>query len=98
MKNILLKVKYKINKGSKYNRKIRRKNIIPAIIYGNNRKNLMILLKHDYIYSIINKYKKENKDIILNLKLKNKIIKTKIKLIQQHPFKNKILHIDFMYI
>ncbi len=100
MKNILLKIKNKKKTGSKYNRKIRKKNIIPAVIYGKKKKNLMFLLKHDYTYSMIEKYQKKYniKNIIFNLKLNNKIIKSKIKEIQKHPFKNKILHIDFLYI
>ncbi len=100
MKNILLKVKNKKKTGSKYNRKIRKKNIISAIIYGKKKQNIMFLLKHDYTYSILEKNKKkiDIKNITFILESKKKTIKSKIKEIQKHPFKNKILHIDFLYI
>ncbi len=101
MKNTSISVKYKKKIGSKYNRKIRKKNLISGIIYGKNKKNIMFYLKHDNIYNIIKKkqYEYKNiKNIILKLKFKNKTIKSKIKEIQKHPFKNKILHIDLIYI
>ncbi len=101
MKNILIPVKYKKEKGSKYSKKIRNNNFIPGIIYGKKKKNIMFYLKHDTIYNTIKKNQLKYKNIenlVFKLKFKHKIIKSKIKKIQKHPFKNKILHIDFMYI
>ncbi len=96
MKNIELKVKYRKKKGSQYNKKIRKKNLIPGIIYGKNKNNILIKINHNNIYNKI--FKNQNKkEIIFNIKIKKKIIKTKIKNIQKHPYKNKILHIDFIY-
>ncbi len=100
MKSILLSVKYKIKKGSKYSRKIRNKNLVPGIIYGKKKKNIMFYIKHNIIYNTIKKNQlkyKKIQDITLKLKFKDKIIKSNIKEIQKHPFKNKILHIDLMY-
>ncbi len=100
MKKILIKVKYKKKCGSNHNRKIRKKKIIPSIIYGRKKKNIMFYIKHDYIYNIIkkNQIKYNIKNINFKIKIKKKIINSKIKEIQKHPFKNKILHIDFLYI
>ncbi len=96
MIKINLKVKYRKKIGSNYNKKIRNKNIIPGIIYGKKKKNILIKINHNDIYNKIMK-NQNNKKIIFNLKLKNNIIKSKIKDIQKHPYKNKILHIDFIY-
>ncbi len=100
MKKIFILVKQKKNSGTKYSKKIRNKKFIPAIIYGKNKKNIMLYLKHDYIYNIIkkNQIKHKIKKINFKLKIKNKNINVRIKEIQKHPFKNKILHIDFLYI
>ncbi len=100
MKKILITIKYKKKSGTKYSKKIRNKKFIPAIIYGKGKKNIMFYLKHDYIYNIIkkNQIKYKIKQINFQLKIKDKIINSKIKEIQKHPFKNKILHIDFLYI
>ncbi len=96
MKKINLKIEYRKKTGSNYNKKIRNKNKIPAIIYGKNKKNILIKINHNDIYNKIikNQY---NKKIIFYLKLNNLKIKSKIKNIQKHPCKNKILHIDFIY-
>ncbi len=96
MKKINLKIKYRKKTGSNYNKKIRNKNIIPGIIYGKGKKNILIKINHNNLYNKIIK-NQNNKKIIFNLKLNNLIIKSKIKNIQKHPYKNKILHIDFIY-
>ncbi len=96
MKKIKLKAKYRKKTGSNYNKKLRNKNIIPAIIYGKNKNNILININHNDIYNKILKYQK-NKKIYFYIKINNKIIKSKIKYIQKHPYKNKILHIDFIY-
>ncbi len=100
MKKISILVKYRKISGSKYSKKIRKKNLIPAIIYGKKKKNIMIFIKHDYIYNIIKKNQLiyNIKKINFKLKTKKKNINCKIQEIQKHPFKNKILHIDFLYI
>ncbi len=96
MKKLKIKAKYRYKTGSNYNKKIRNKNKIPSIIYGKNKKNILIKINHNKIYNKIIKYKKK-KNIIFEIILKNKKILSKIKCIQKHPYKNKILHIDFIY-
>ncbi len=96
MKKINLKIEYRKKIGSNYSKKIRNKNKIPAIIYGKKKKNILIKINHNDIYNKIIK-NQHNKKMIFYLKLNNLKIKTKIKNIQKHPYKNKILHIDFIY-
>ncbi len=96
MKKIIIKAKYRKIFGSIYIKKIKKKNEIPAIIYGKNKKNILIRINHDNIFNKIVKYQ-EKKNIYFLIKINNKIIKSKIKDIQKHPYKNKILHLDFIY-
>ncbi len=99
MKYIKLKIKKRNKTGTNYNKKIRKKDKIPAIIYGKNKKNILLKINHNYIYNIIKKYQVKTKinDIKFLIKINKKKIISNIKNIQKHPYKNKILHIDFIY-
>ncbi len=81
--------------GTNNSRKYRNQTLIPAIIYKYQKKTILINISHNIFYPIFN-----NINIYKNLFLltinKQKIL-TYIKNIQNHPFKNKILHIDFIY-
>lgn len=86
----------RINFGKSYSRRLRNLNKIPAIIYGKNKKQIHIIINHNLIYNINNKKAIINKKILLVI---NKIIyKVKVKTLQYHPYKLKIIHIDFIYI
>lgn len=85
--------------GTGYSRRIRKiKNQLPGIIYGPNfiKSPLLISLVHDKIFNLQkkNKFYSENLLIIVN---KNEFL-VKVKEIQRHAFKLKILHIDFISI
>ncbi len=94
-KKIIIKAKYRTKLGTKYSNKIRKQGKIPSIIYTKKKNNIAIKIKYNFIYNFI-KNNNNIKNIKFIIKLKNKIIKCKIKEIQKHPIKNKILHIDFM--
>ncbi len=96
MKKIKLLAKIRKKTGSKYCKKIRNKNELPAILYGYKKKNILIKIDHNDIYTKIIK-NQENKNINFEIILNKKIFISKIKEIQKHPYKNKILHIDFIY-
>ncbi len=95
MTTINLLAKHRKKLGTKNSRKIRLKNKIPAVIYSKGKKNIHIKIKNNNIHKIykIKKYIKEKITILIE----KKIINVKIKEIQKHPIKNKILHIDFIY-
>ncbi len=95
MKKFIIKAKYRYKLGTQNSKKIRKKNYIPSIIYNKNKKNINIKIKYNSIWNII-KNKKKIKNIIIIIDIKKKKIICKIKEIQKHPFKNKILHIDFI--
>lgn len=93
-------ITYKIRKilSKSKNNYYRKNNFIPAIIYGKFfSKSLNILISEKEI--IKNKYIffqfKKNVNNYIILKNKNNIFNTIIKEIQYHPYKLKIIHIDF---
>lgn len=91
-----IKVYKRINCGKSFSRRLRISNKIPAIIYGKNKKILLIEI---YQNDLINQQTKKNfytEKLILILNEKK--IDVKIQEIQRHPFKIKIYHIDFLYI
>jgi large subunit ribosomal protein L25 len=68
-------------------------NQVPAIVYGGKEQNLSITLSHDKVLQIAeheNFYSK-----ILNLIIDGQTQKVVLKDLQRHPFKPKILHLDF---
>ncbi len=94
-KKNFIKVQYRHKLGTKYNNKIRKNNKIPAIIYIKKKQNIPIIIKYKLIFNII-KNNNNIKNINFIIKIENKKLKCKIKEIQKHPIKNKILHIDFI--
>ncbi|CDZ16584.1 50S ribosomal protein L25 [Candidatus Johnevansia muelleri] len=98
-----MKIKYEITAlqriylGKSANRKIRRiYNRIPAIIYGNNKKNLPISIETNLLNNII-EYKYFLNSII-KINIKNNIETVLVLFIQYHSIKTFILHIDFIRI
>ncbi|MFI4819016.1 MAG: 50S ribosomal protein L25 [Enterobacterales bacterium] len=93
---LIINAEFRKSKGKSSSRRLRLKNKIPSIIYGLNKNNYIIKINKKYISkNIIKKYLNKN---ILLIKIKEKKIKVKIKEIQKHPFKPKIIHIDFIRI
>ncbi|MDQ1237807.1 MAG: 50S ribosomal protein L25 [Wigglesworthia glossinidia] len=95
MLNLIAKYRFKL--GKKASRRMRQiDNCIPAIIYGKNKPSVAITIYCDVISNF--QYKKDFyfKNICLNFEKEKKII-VKIKSVQRHAFKPKIIHIDFLY-
>lgn len=79
-------------------KRLRKNEKCPAIIYGRNYKNIpielnQIIIQHPNVKTQLYK----NNTISLNIK-NNSSITVKIQTIQYHPFKSKIIHIDFLKI
>ncbi|WP_115956085.1 50S ribosomal protein L25 [Candidatus Purcelliella pentastirinorum] len=90
---IKAKIRKKINKNK--NKQLRNKKKIPAVIYGKNKKNININIKENIIKNIKNKNNIYKKQLIIKI---NDIEETvRIQSIQQHPYKENIIHIDFLY-
>jgi len=80
--------------GKRSNRRIRREDQIPGVVYGAKKptvhislshNNMMIALQNESMYSHI-----------LNLKIDNDTEQVILKDLHRHPYKPKILHVDFM--
>jgi large subunit ribosomal protein L25 len=91
--NINLTAEKREKFGTSYNRNIRLKNKIPAVIYGEKKDNDNINLNENEIKKAF-KYKYISSNII-NINVHGNDQKVIIKEIQRHQYKNKILHIDF---
>ena len=96
MTQFILKAVLKNKGGTGISRRLRKIGKIPAIIYGKNSKSLQIILDHDKIFHATEyqSFYKKNIVIAINENYKN----VKIKALQKHPFKPKILHADFMLV
>lgn len=93
-----LKADLRIHHKKSATRRLRRKNKCPAIIYGHNYPNLTIELNQNTMQhpNIVTQLHINN-NISLNIEYKISII-VKIQTIQYHPFKPRIIHIDFLRI
>jgi large subunit ribosomal protein L25 len=67
---------------------------IPAVVYGNKYENTHLLLNHDEVLNAIKSISFFKSKITLNINDKLEVVK--IQDIQRHPFKEQILHVDFI--
>ncbi|CEL12479.1 50S ribosomal protein L25 [Candidatus Portiera aleyrodidarum] len=96
MQNNKINAFMRYNLGKRANKRLRNNSIIPAIIYGGNKKNLLIAIEKE---NLLNFMKRENFfSSILNININKINEKVFIRNIQHHPFKNLINHIDFIRI
>ncbi|XBC37784.1 MAG: 50S ribosomal protein L25 [Buchnera aphidicola (Meitanaphis elongallis)] len=82
--------------GKSASRRLRLQNKFPAVIYCNTGSNICIELDHNMIANIVlnlDIYQEELFFTIDNVKYK-----VKVKSIQRHVFKPKIMHMDFFQI
>lgn len=81
--------------GKGVSRRLRKKNKLPAIIYGGKQESVTIELNHD---EVINQESKLEFYDVLTLMINGEKTKVKIQMVQRHPFKPKLTHIDFLRI
>ncbi len=97
MKNLELDGKIREGIGKSASRKLRKADLIPAILYR-DKKNLPVIINHKDIMNIL-KHGGENAIFQFNIEGENggnrKVI---IKEIQSYPLKSGILHVDMMEI
>lgn len=96
MKEFMFIAKLRTTKGTGASRRLRKTGEIPAIIYGKGGKALSITLNHNSILHATEKKEFYSAEILININDINE--KVKIKALQRHPFKPKILHVDFIRI
>lgn len=91
MEWIPLKVSLRTQRGSKACRRLRKKDLVPAILYGYKKNEELLTLAYREIANIVQKGNRLVK-LIFPDKLEEKAI---IKEIQFDPVTDKILHVDF---
>ncbi|ANF16939.1 hypothetical protein XW81_00650 [Buchnera aphidicola (Schlechtendalia chinensis)] len=93
---IIINVVRRKKEGTSSSRRLRLKNKFPAVIYRHLEPNICIELDHNEIFKIISNSNFYEKELIFIIdKIEHKV---KIKSIQRHVFKSKILHMDFFKI
>lgn len=91
MKTFDLKGSLRTETGKKFNKKMRKQETVPAIMYG-GKENVMLTLNESDLRDLIytpNVY-------IINLKVGRKSYKSILKDIQFHPVNDRVMHIDFL--
>jgi large subunit ribosomal protein L25 len=82
--------------GKGASRRLRRRGLVPAIVYGADRNPEMISLAHNELVRHLEQEAFYSQ--VLNLKLGDKSEKVVIKDLQRHPARPFILHVDFQRI
>ena len=80
--------------GKGASRRLRNANKFPAIVYGGEAAPVAIELDHDKVWNMQNKA--EFYSEVLTIVVDGKEIKVKAQDVQRHPYKPKLLHIDFV--
>lgn len=94
-----MSVKYEISaeardtKGSSASRHLRRNGKVPAVLYGAGKDVVMLSLDHNALFH--NLEHEAFHTSILTLKLGGNSEKAILRDVQMHPFKSRIIHIDF---
>ena len=79
--------------GQSASRRLRHNGQIPAIIYGGSEAPVSIILNHDELNNA-QAHDSFYSDVI-TLVVEGKEVAVKVQAMQRHPFKPKLVHIDF---
>lgn len=89
-----LKAESRQEQGKSASRRLRHAGKFPAIIYGGDVAPITLVLDHDQVFNA--QSKPEFYSDVLAIAIDGKEINVKIQAVQRHPFKPKILHMDFV--
>ena len=80
--------------GTSDSRRLRHAGRIPAVIYGQDKSPISISLDHDQVFHMteIDGFH----EAIIHIDIDGKQEKAKFQAIQRHPFKKKLMHVDFL--
>jgi len=94
--NIQLNAEPRADSGKGASRRLRRTNMVPAVVYGGDSDPVSISLEHnDFSHQL------ENEAIytqLIDLNIGNNKDEVILRDLQRHPYKNRILHADFFRI
>ncbi len=79
--------------GTGANRRLRRANLVPAVLYGANKEPISLTLSHNELQKHLQQ--EAFYSHILTLKIDEQPEKVVLKALQRHPYRLSILHVDF---
>ena len=91
--SIVLNASVRADKGKGASRRLRRADKVPAVLYGSNEAAVSLELDHSKV--ILLAAQETFYTNILTLNVDGKNVQALVKDMQRHPFKPKLLHIDF---
>lgn len=93
---IIVQAEKRKEKGKSFSRRLRANNKFPGVLYGSHKNSILLTLDHNLVFNLQKKieFYKES----LFLLIKDQKYKVKVKCVQRHSFKLKLLHIDFLYV
>ncbi|MDF7670300.1 50S ribosomal protein L25 [Orbaceae bacterium ESL0721] len=80
--------------GKGASRRLRRAGKFPAVIYGGNEPAIAVILDHDQVFNM--QEKPEFYSETLAIDVDGKTVNVKVQAVQRHPFKPKLVHMDFV--
>ncbi|MFZ9034960.1 MAG: 50S ribosomal protein L25 [Francisellaceae bacterium] len=81
-------------KGTGASRRLRHAGLVPAIIYGKDQNAVSIKMDHDKLLHATEHKGFFDAELVINIDGQEE--KVKIKALQRHPYKPKLIHVDFM--
>ena len=94
--NITLNVVPRSDSGKGASRRLRRQNLVPAIVYGGKFDPVKISVDHNVFLHELDKETIYTQ--VVDLKMDDKTQEVILRDLQRHPYKNKIMHADFFRI
>lgn len=79
--------------GKGASRRLRNNGQIPAIVYGGSEEPVSIILNHDELNNA--QAHESFYSEVITLVIGGKEVAVKVQAMQRHPFKSKLVHIDF---
>ncbi|MEW6618128.1 MAG: 50S ribosomal protein L25 [bacterium] len=95
MEKVLLEATTRSESGKEYCRRLREKGFVPGVVYGGKKEVTPIEFKSADLIHILHK---GGANVLINLKLPASTETVILKERQNHPFKNLLLHADFLRI
>jgi large subunit ribosomal protein L25 len=91
--NISLNVEPRSDSGKGASRRLRRKELVPAIVYGGKFDPVQVSVKHNELLQELDKETIYTQ--VIDLKMGDKVQEVILRDLQRHPYKSRILHADF---
>lgn len=93
MKEFKLNAKVREAKGTGASRRLRHQGQVPAIVYGKDKEPMNLLIEHNELFHAVEDQAIFSSNVELNIDGKAETVT--IKALQRHPYKPKLLHVDF---